>query len=153
MNSQIKYVHTNLVAKDWRKLSEFYIAVFDCKPTYPERDLSGEWIDKITNITNVKIRGIHLTLPGYEDGPTLEIFEYQPNSLRNQMNRINNQGFGHIAFHVDSVEDILARLIDHGGKQLGEIIKKEYEGIGLLTVVYAEDPEGNFIEVQNWSKL
>lgn len=152
MNSQIKYVHTNLIAKDWRKLAEFYIAVFDCKPTYPERDLSGEWIDKITNIPNVRIQGIHLALPGYEDGPTLEIFEYQPSSLRNQMNRINNQGFRHIAFHVDSVEDILGRLIEHGGKQLGEIIKKEYEGIGILTVVYAEDPEGNFIEIQNWSR-
>jgi predicted enzyme related to lactoylglutathione lyase len=68
MNGQIKYVHTNLVAKDWRKLAEFYMAVFDCKPKYPVRDLSGEWIDQATNIENVRIRGIHLALPGYEDG-------------------------------------------------------------------------------------
>ena len=27
------------------------------------------------------------------------------------------------------------------------------KNIGLLTVVYAEDPEGNFIEIQNWKKL
>jgi len=152
--SGVKYVHTNLVAKDWRKLAEFYIAVFGCRPKGPERDLSGEWIERVTGINNVRIRGIHLALPGYEDkenGPTLEIFEYEPDSLRKEGNRINNQGFGHIAFHADSVEEVLNRLIEHGGKPLGEAVTREYEGIGTLTVVYAADPEGNFIEIQNWS--
>lgn len=152
MNSNIKYVHTNLIAKDWKRLSEFYFNVFNCKPIYPERDLSGEWIDKITNINNVRIRGIHLALPGYEDGPTLEIFEYQPDNPRDNVPQINHHGFGHIAFQVDTVEAVLSKLIEHGGGQLGEIIKKEYVGIGVLTVVYAKDPEGNFIEIQNWSK-
>jgi len=45
----------------------------------------------------------------------------------------------------------LNRLIEHGGKPLGEVVTREYEGIGTLTVVYAADPEGNFIEIQNWS--
>jgi len=148
----IKYVHTNLVAKDWRRLSKFYIDVFDCSPQYPERDLSGEWIEKMTNIDNVRINGIHLSLPGCDDGPTLEIFEYEPGDLRRDVPTINRQGFGHIAFHVDVVEDVVEKLIEHGGKILGEMIKKEFEGLGLLTAVYARDPEGNFIEIQNWSR-
>jgi len=152
MSGSIKYVHTNLIAKDWKRLSQFYIDVFNCKPIYPERDLSGEWIDKITNINSVRISGIHLALPGFEDGPTLEIFEYNPDNLRDFESQINHQGFGHIAFYVDSVEDLLNKLIEHGGEQFGELIKKEYEGIGILTVVYAKDPEGNFIEIQNWNK-
>ncbi len=78
MEKGIKYVHTNLIAKDWKNLSNFYINVFSCRAIYPKRDLSGEWIDKITNIDSVRIRGIHLALPGYEKGPTLEIFEYHP---------------------------------------------------------------------------
>jgi len=45
----------------------------------------------------------------------------------------------------------LNRWIEHGGKPLGETVTKEYDGIGTLTVVYASDPEGNFIEIQNWS--
>lgn len=148
----IKYVHTNLIAKDWKKLSKFYIDVFDCIPLYPERDLSGEWIEKMTNICSVRLRGIHLSLPGYENGPTLEIFEYDPNNLRSSDSQINQQGFGHIAFHVDVVEDLVDKLIKNGGKMLSKIIHKDYEGIGLLTAVYAQDPEGNFIEIQNWSK-
>ncbi|AZO94545.1 VOC family protein [Halocella sp. SP3-1] len=148
----IKYVHTNIIARDWKKLSQFYINVFDCKPLYPERDLSGKWIDKVTNINNVNIKGIHLRLPGYENGPTLEIFEYKPQKLRNSESEINDQGFGHIAFHVDAVDDVLEKVLQNGGKKLGQIIKKDYGELGILTAVYAQDPEGNFIEIQNWSK-
>jgi catechol 2,3-dioxygenase-like lactoylglutathione lyase family enzyme len=152
MSGQIKYVHTNLIARDWRKLADFYIAVFGCKPQYPERDLYGEWVDSLTGIANARIRGMHLALPGYEEGgPTLEIFQYEPEDLRDRPNAINRQGFGHIAFLTDSVEALLDRLVRHGGKPLGEVVKREYEGIGTLTVVYAADPEGNFIEIQNWS--
>lgn len=148
---RIKYVHTNLIAKNWRKLARFYIDVFGCEPQYPERDLSGEWVDQLTNISGVRIRGIHLILPGYAQGPTLEIFEYDPALERNKP-CINRQGFGHIAFHVDAVEELACKLVEHGGRIVGQIIRQDYEGIGLLTAFYAEDPEGNFIEVQNWSK-
>jgi predicted enzyme related to lactoylglutathione lyase len=147
----IKYVHTNLNARDWKKLSKFYIDVFECKPKYPERDLSGEWINTMTNIDNVRIRGIHLILPGYDNGPTLEIFEFEPKNLRSNESMINEQGFRHIAFHVDIVEEVVEKLIKNGGKILSKIINKDYEEIGILTAVYAQDPEGNFIEIQNWS--
>ena len=43
-----KYVHTNLIAKGWKRLSDFYQEVFDCVPVLPVRDLSGKWIDKAT---------------------------------------------------------------------------------------------------------
>lgn len=152
MKNEIRYVHTNLIAKDWRKLADFYISVFGCKPLLPERDLGGEWIDKMTGISQVRVRGMHLGLPGYEKGPTLEIFEYEPEHSGNEEESINAKGFGHIAFHVDSVEEVLEEVIKHGGKQLGEVVKKEYEALGMLTAVYVTDPEGNFIELQNWKK-
>jgi predicted enzyme related to lactoylglutathione lyase len=149
MEDSIKYVHTNIITKDWQNLARFYIEVFECKPQYPERDLAGEWLDKLTMIERVKIKGIHLALPGYESGPTLEIFEYSPESPSNGKEKINTPGFGHIAFHVNSVERIAEKLIRHGGSLLGEIVRKEYADYGILTVVYASDPDGNFIEIQN----
>lgn len=148
----MKYAHTNIIAGDWKKLAQFYIEVFGCQPTYPERDLWGEWIDKATNINHVRIKGMHLRLPGYNDGPTLEIFTYESGSLKNSPPEINRQGFSHIAFEVDSVENILNKLLEHGGTQLGEVIQKEYQGIGVLTMVYTRDPEGNIIEIQNWQR-
>lgn len=152
MNNNIRFVHTNLITRDWKKLADFYINVFNCKLLPPERDLSGEWIDNLTGIPNVRIKGMHLSLPGFDNGPTLEIFEYIPEDYTIIEKSINAKGFGHIAFHVDSVEALLEKVLEYGGRQLGEIIKIEYENIGILTAVYVSDPEGNFIEIQNWNK-
>ncbi|MEA4925899.1 MAG: VOC family protein [Syntrophomonadaceae bacterium] len=148
----MKFAHTNIIARDWKKLARFYIDVFACQPTYPERDLSGEWIDQATDIGRVHIRGIHLRLPGYTDAPTLEIFQYEPDRLSEVQPAINGQGLGHIAFEVDSVEEVLHKLLAHGGTRVGELVKKEYPGVGWLTMVYTRDPEGNIIEIQNWQK-
>lgn len=152
MQNNIRYVHTNIVAKDWKRLAQFYIDVLGCTPTYPERDLSGEWIEKATEIKDVQIRGIHLRLPGYENGPTLEIFEYHPEDLRTREPIISMQGLGHLAFHVDDVDEILKEFMRHGGTMIGEVVRKEYPELGLLTFVYARDPEGNFVELQNWKR-
>jgi catechol-2,3-dioxygenase len=89
---------------------------------------------------------------GSEDGPTLEIFQYEPEQLRSNLPTINQQGLGHLAFHVDDVAAVLTDLIEHGGRQLGDLVQKQYESLRLLTAVYAADPEGNCIEIQNWSK-
>ena len=145
----IKYVHTNIIARDWQELAQFYIEVFECKPYGPKRDLSGEWIEQMTGVKDVKVKGVHLSLPGYELGPTLEIFSYEPEG-ENQERHVSKQGFGHLAFHVDSVEEVLNKALAYGAKQYGEIVKKQYETLGLLTAVYISDPEGNLIEIQNW---
>jgi len=146
---KIKFAHTNIVAKDWRKLSDFYITVFNCKEKPPERDLSGKWLDILTKIPNVHINGIHLVLPGFDlDGPTLEIFEYNNNVKDNKI--INKEGFGHIAFSVEDVEKCLEKVIEYGGTTVGEIIKTNINGVGKIHVVYAKDPEDNVIEIQKW---
>jgi predicted enzyme related to lactoylglutathione lyase len=150
MPNKIKFVHTNVIARDWQKLAQFYIDVFECKPLYPERDLKGEWINKLTNISNVHLKGIHLSLPGFKNGPTLEIFGYNVPENRDKHPLVNAQGFGHIAFHVDNVEAVLEKLLSNGGSKYGEMVEKEIDGVGFIKVIYAKDPEGNIIEIQNW---
>lgn len=51
-----KYAHTNLIARDWRRLATFYERVFGCTPASQERDLSGRWIEDATAIDGVHIR-------------------------------------------------------------------------------------------------
>lgn len=145
-----KFSHVNIISNNWKKLADFYITVFDCKPKPPERKLSGEWVDKLTDLTEAEIKGMHLLLPGYNvDGPTLEIFEYNKN-ICNLEKKINLEGFGHIAFAVENVENKLKLLLDNGGTQVGELINAEINGVGKISVVYAKDPEGNIIEIQKW---
>jgi len=148
----IQYVHTNIIAEDWQKLAQFYCDVFGCKQVGPERHLSGEWVEELTGIATCKIDGVHLSMPGYENLPTLEIFSYAPVGV-NVTKKVNNIGLGHLAFHVDSVEEVVKSVIDHGGKQYGQMIQEDYgKEMGVLTAAYVTDPEGNIIEVQNWEK-
>lgn len=146
----VKYAHTNLVARDWKRLVQFYMEVFECEPVYPERDHSGEWLDRLTNLQNARIRGMHLRLPGFDEGPTLEIYEYHQLEEGQELPPANRPGFAHIAFLVDEVEFYLRKLFDNGGSTVGEKVQHEVEGVGTLTVVYARDPEGNIVEIQSW---
>ena len=130
----IKFVHTNIITDDWKKLSEFYIQVFDCKPLLPERDLNEDWLAKATNIKNAHLKGIHLLLPGYENPPTLEIFEYDKNEP-NLKPLANRKGFGHIAFRVSNVNDVLNKVLNHGGSKLGEVVETNIPNVGKLTFV------------------
>lgn len=43
---QARYIHTNLIADDWRSLSRFYVEVFGCVPVPPERDYTGSDLEK-----------------------------------------------------------------------------------------------------------
>lgn len=147
----IRYTHTNIVASDWKALSAFYQTVFDCIPVPPERDLSGTWLDQGTGVVNAQLKGIHLRLPGFgEGGPTLEIYQYH--EVEENLTPVaNRKGLGHLAFHVDDVRHIHDKVLLQGGKKLGEITINAVDGVGLLTFVYMADPEGNLIEIQNWS--
>lgn len=146
----IKFAHTNIITDDWRRLADFYIKVFGCRPLPPERDLSGRWLDKATGVERAHIRGIHLVLPGFEENaPTLEIFQYDEN-LPQPPPSVNRKGFGHIAFKVDNVRALLEHLLANGGTALGEVVETEIKDAGIITFVYAQDIDGNIVELQSW---
>jgi len=148
----IRYAHTNIVSKNWKKLVEFYVDTFDCKIIPPVRKQSGEWLEKGTGVKNASLEGAHLLLPGHgENGPTLEIYQY--GKVEDQEFIMpNKRGFGHIAFEVDSVEKVLLALEKNGGSKLGEVTKRTIENVGEITFIYARDPEGNLIELQSWDR-
>lgn len=146
-----RYVHTNLIARDWRKLAKFYTDVFGCSFVPPERDYQSEELDAGTGLNNAHVTGVHLRLPGYEDnGPTLEIYNYD--QLENgQAPAVNRPGFGHIAFEVDDVQEARKILETNGGGVIGEIVTLTTKTGSKVTWCYMTDPEGNIIELQSWA--
>lgn len=148
----IRYVHTNLIAKDWKKLSLFYQHVFGCRPVPPERDLKGQWLDDLTGLKAAHITGEHLLLPGYEDGlPTLEIFSYDQMDEKNPKT-VNGSGLAHLAFEVDDLKAVLQKVLEEGGSRLGETVSAQYPNHVTASFAYVRDIEGNIIELQNWKK-
>ncbi len=148
----MRYVHTNIISRDWQKLAEFYENVFNCKRVPPARDQGGDWLSVGTGVPDATLKGVHLRLPGYDDhGPTLEIYSYG-HMLDKLPAAANRQGLGHLAFQVSNVEQVLKQVIQNEGKALGQVSSYSIPDQGLLTFVYCCDPENNIIELQNWDR-
>ena len=151
MNLPAKYVHTNLIAQDWRKLSAFYQQVFGCIPVPPERDYSGEKLEAGTGIPGAHLTGEHLLLPGWgEMGPTLEIFNYNILSETGKK-AVNRPGYGHLAFAVEDVAGVREAVVQAGGGTVGEVVTMQNARGATITWCYVADPEGNILELQAWT--
>lgn len=148
----MKYTHTNIISNDWKKLAEFYVKTFGCKILPPIRKQSGDWLSKGTGVKNAKLEGAHLLLPGYgPKGPTLEIYQYEIVEEQKAVNP-NKRGYGHLAFEVENVEEVLMDIKKNGGSEFGKLTSRVVKEVGKITFVYARDPEGNLIEIQKWEK-
>lgn len=150
-----RYAHTNIIASDCYKLIDFYKKVFNCKSINEKRDQQGEWLDRLTGLTNAHIVGEHLLLPGYgDDHPTLEIYSYDEME-ESQMSPTNRTGIAHLAFEVDDVRETLQKVIENGGSMVGELITVDNPNHDnkRAVFVYARDPEGNIVELQSWEDM
>lgn len=147
---QARFVHTNLIARDWQRLARFYQDVFDCRPVPPERHFGGPDLERGTAVRGSELHGVHLKLPGFEGhGPTLEIFSYSVLQEGSAMHAVNQPGFGHIAFAVMDVRDARGAVIAAGGTPVGEIVRLVLTTGAEVTWCYVRDPEGNMIELQS----
>jgi catechol 2,3-dioxygenase-like lactoylglutathione lyase family enzyme len=150
MIERARYVHTNLVARDWRALAAFYAAVFGCVPVPPERHFDGPALEAGTGVQGSRLDGIHLRLPGRgEDGPTLEVFSYSI-AADGPAPAVNRPGLGHLAFDVASVEAARAEVLAAGGRAVGEVVTLTTANGRHVTWCYVTDPEGNILELQSW---
>jgi predicted enzyme related to lactoylglutathione lyase len=153
MAIRARYVHTNIVARDWKSLARFYEEVFGCTVVPPERNLSGPWVERATGVPGARMQGVHLRLPGSgNEGPTLEIFQYSREEER-PPTAINRPGLAHIAFLVEDVRAAKEAVMAAGGGVVGEIVLVPIPPSGTVEFVYLTDPEGNIIELQRWSPL
>ena len=148
-----RYAHTNLIAYDWRRLVEFYTAVFGCTVIPPERDYRGTEIEAVTGIPGAHLQGVHLRLPGYDEGgPTLEVFHYDSLAPAGEA-AVNRPGFSHIAFQVEDVAKARGQVLTHGGRAIGDVVTLTTKTGRQVIVCYVADPEGNVIELQCWLPL
>lgn len=148
----VRYVHTNIVAHDWRALAGFYESVLGCVPVPPERDYSGATLEAGTGVVGSSLAGVHLRLPGPSpEGPTLEIYSYSL-PADGPTPAVNRPGLAHLAFEVDSVEDAHQQVLAAGGHPVGEIVALTTATGATVTMCYVTDPEGNVVELQSWSQ-
>jgi catechol 2,3-dioxygenase-like lactoylglutathione lyase family enzyme len=148
---EARFGHINVVARGWRRLTDFYVRVFGCVVVPPERVYRGPDLAAGTGVPGAALRGVHLRLPGGgPDGPTLEIYQYEQ-ELDALEPAANRPGFGHIAFVVPDVASARATVLAEGGGSVGEVVTLTTSDGRQVTWTYVTDPEGNIVELQSWS--
>jgi predicted enzyme related to lactoylglutathione lyase len=145
-----RYSHTNIVAHDPERLARFYSDVLDC-PKVAERRIEGPWLSRAMGLPDARLHVFHVRLPGCGDAdtPTIEIFGMD-GLAETPVSTPRRPGLMHTAWAVDDVNASLDRLVAAGGEPLGEIDGTTVDGVGSVLFVYARDPEGNIVELQQF---
>jgi catechol 2,3-dioxygenase-like lactoylglutathione lyase family enzyme len=141
----MRLAHINLVARDAETIAAFYVNVMGCEVLREALTLSGEKVSRGNGISNSKIRSIWLKFPGLER-PFLEIHEHSSTQDREQP-KVNEPGFGHLAFQMGDIDSLLSKIVEAGGSQIGQITDFGTPGKPHL-IAYARDPEGNVLELE-----
>jgi catechol 2,3-dioxygenase-like lactoylglutathione lyase family enzyme len=108
-----------------------------------EGELEGEWLDQIVGLNDVRTAYVFLQMP---DGQAnLELIKYYSPSDKKgiQQAPANILGIRHIAFAVEDIEAVVAKLKKKGMEIFSEI--QNYENIYKLC--YVRGPEGIILEL------
>lgn len=108
-----------------------------------EGEVAGEWVDRVIGLDGVKNTVIFLRVPGGEVGIELIKFSTPTDERGIQPSFANTLGIRHIAFAVEDIEAVVAKLKKNGTELVGEI--QNYENSYKLC--YVRGPEGIIIEL------
>ena len=134
--------HIGIVVKDLDEVLKFYRDLLGLK-IKGRTDESGEFISKLLNIKNVKLRTVKLAP---DDNKTrVELIEFlDPRILPKKFAQLNNNGLTHIAITVSNLDDTYNKLKMAGVTfTTAPIISPDKQ----VKATVCQDPEGNFLEL------
>jgi len=108
-----------------------------------ETEVKGEWVERIIGLNDVRETIVMLGMP---DGQvTLELVKFHTplDEKIIQQPFVNTLGTCHIAFAVEDIEAIVAKLKKKGAELFGEIINYE----NAYKLCYIRGPEGIILEL------
>jgi catechol 2,3-dioxygenase-like lactoylglutathione lyase family enzyme len=108
-----------------------------------EGGVEGEWVDRVIGLDNVKNAVVFLRVPDGEAGIELIQFFSPPAEGGIQHLPSNTLGIRHIAFVVEDIEAVVARLKEKGTEPFSEIQQFEES----YKLCYIRGPEGIIIEL------
>jgi catechol 2,3-dioxygenase-like lactoylglutathione lyase family enzyme len=132
-----KLDHVSVVVDDLPAAIAFFTALG--MTVEGQAPIEGPWADRINGIENIQV---DIAMMGTPDGHgRLELTKFRNPQLVDIQPAIappNALGLRSIMFSVESVDDAVARLRDHGGELIGEV--SQYEDIYRLC--YMRGPAG-----------
>ncbi|MFS0673704.1 VOC family protein [Ornithinibacillus sp. 179-J 7C1 HS] len=139
--------HVGIIVNDLPAAKEFFLE-FGLE-MLGEAEVEGEWVERIIGLQNVKEDVVMFQTPDGE--ATIELVKFHTPSDENgiQSASANTLGIRHIAFAVEDIEAIVAKLKKKGAELIGEI--QNYENAYKLC--YIRGPEGIILELAEQIKF
>jgi catechol 2,3-dioxygenase-like lactoylglutathione lyase family enzyme len=108
-----------------------------------EGNVDGAWVDRVVGLPGVKAALVMLRMP--DGGANIELATFYTPADENVGQRplANTPGIRHIAFLVEDIEGVVAKLKKKGVEIFGEI--QNYENVYKLC--YIRGPEGIILEL------
>jgi catechol 2,3-dioxygenase-like lactoylglutathione lyase family enzyme len=133
--------HVGVVVDDLADAVGFFVELG--LKLHGESPVEGEWVDRVIGLEGVRAQIIMLQTPDGTGRLELTKFHAPPTDGRDQRAPANASGIRHVAFAVDDIEAVLARLRARGAELVGELerYKDRYR------LCYVRGPEGIIVEL------
>lgn len=132
--------HTGIVVADLETSLYFYRDLLGFQVAN-QMEESGDYIDNISSLRNVKVATVKMTSPS---GQMIELLKYHSHLAEQRMREICEIGISHIAFTVDDL-DIEYRTLKDKGIQFNSPPQLSPDGYAKVT--FCRAPEGTLIEL------
>ena len=140
----IRIDHLNIVVRDLKAAKDFFALLGFVEGISSELDAA--FLETVTGIPGARGRFVALHLPGSE--VSLELLQFNPSgSPAQDLGLADRIGYRHLAFAVDDIEQVVARLQEHGVRFISPIQTWEKTGKKL---VYFYGPEGILMELAQY---
>ena len=133
--------HVGIVVDDLAAASEFFAELG--LERQGEGGVEGRWVDDIVGLDGVRTELAMMQTPDGNGRVELVKFHSPPSQDDDGYAPANSLGIRHVAFLVEDLDDVLARLRARGGELVGKV--ERYENVYRLC--YVRGPEGIIIEL------
>lgn len=145
--------HINIVVTDLARSLQFYCGVLGFTRT-KEAHLEGEWIERIVGLRGVKAHAVFIVAPAGEPRIELLCYATPPGTGSAENSRANTIGLRHLAFRVDDMAAMAAKLRAAGVTLFSDPVRVPGGVVqfaaGDKTLVYFLDPDGVLLELAEY---
>ena len=133
--------HVGIVVEDLAAATGFFVELG--LELQGEGQVEGSWVDRVVALDGVRSEIVMLESPDGNGRVELSKFHAPPGPEGDRQAPANVPGIRHIAFLVDDIDDVLARLQALGAKLVG-VVERYQDRYRLC---YVRGPEGIIVEL------
>ena len=133
--------HVGIVVDDLADAVEFFVELG--LELQGEAPVEGDWVDRIVGLEGIRAQIAMLQTPDGHGRLELTKFHTPSTVGGYQRARANASGIRHVAFAVDDIDAVLARLRSRGAELVGELGRYQ----DSYRLCYIRGPEGIIVEL------